>query len=151
MNNFKLPCSCLTCPYKIRAFHCTCGGISLPQAQKQMWDEQSTTPLSLVRIPGALLETNNSKNSSMFYSLSIPRLMKLSLHKQPTKLRGGSESNLQLHCLTLIRDYKKKLMFHQRKIPKQLTMGKKLQNITCIKRGICNTEPYVIRLTANET
>lgn len=80
MNNFKLPCSCLMCPYKIRAFHCTCGGISLPQAQKQMWDEQSTTLLSLVKIPEALLETNNSKNCSMFHILPIPRLMKLSLH-----------------------------------------------------------------------
>lgn len=34
MSNFKLPCSCLMCPCKIRAFPCIYTGISLPQANR---------------------------------------------------------------------------------------------------------------------
>lgn len=60
MSNFKLPCSLLA--VQNMGISCVFVGISLPQAQKQRYNEQSTTLHSLVKTLCALLETNNSKN-----------------------------------------------------------------------------------------
>ena len=56
-------------------------------------DIVTVTPVRKFNNKNMTLETDNSKNSSMFYSLSIPKLTKLSLCYQPTKLRGCSESS----------------------------------------------------------
>lgn len=94
MNHFKVPCSHLMCLYQVRAFNCLrwCQPSPSTKTDAGLTVNSST----LTEIPATLSETKNSETSLQICSAPSPRLVKLSLFHQPTKLRYCSGTAQQV-------------------------------------------------------